>query len=209
MAESLTTLKARIASEIHRPDLTAEIASAISSAILQHRSRRFEFNELPASFNTVAAQESYTSGDTGFPTDIGELDTLRITVSGTHTLLRSLTFPELQALSITTSLTGAPSGYSWYGQKLYLYPIPDAVYAVLVSYQRRKAAPANDADTTSVWTNEAEALIRHCAKKLLARDVMFDPDLYARSKDAEAEALGILMRESLQLQDQGPLQGSW
>jgi hypothetical protein len=209
VATSLTTLKANIAGELNRPDLTSEIAAAISTAITYYRSKRFEFNELSASFNTVANQESYTSGDTGFPTDLGQLDTLRITVDGNRTLLKPLSFAELQARSITTTNTGAPTAFAWYGQKLYLNPIPDAVYAVLVSYQRRKAAPTNDADTTSVWTNEAEALIRHCAKKLVRRDKMKDP-AYVLCQEAENEALAVLMSESLQLQDDGsPISGGW
>lgn len=202
MATSLTTLKATIASELSRTDLTTEIAAAISTAIAQYRSKRFEFNELSASFNTVADQESYTSGDTGFPTDLGQIDSIRVTVDGNRYLLEPLAFEELQARSITTTYTGAPTAFAWYGQKLYLNPIPDAVYATLVSYQRRKAAPANDADTSSVWTNEAEALIRHCAKKLIRRDKMKDP-AYVLCQEAENEALAVLMGESLQLQDDG------
>ena len=202
MATSLTTLKATIASELNRTDLTSEIAAAISTAITYYRSKRFEFNELSASFNTVADQESYTSGDTGFPTDLGQIDSIRLTVNGNRYMLEPIPFEELQARSITTTVTGAPTSFAWYGQKLYLNPIPDAVYATLVSYQRRKAAPANDADTSSVWTNEAEALIRHCAKKLIRRDKMKDP-AYTLCQEAENEALAVLMGESLQLQDDG------
>lgn len=209
MAESLTTLKARIAGELNRDDLTSEIAAAITTAISYYRSKRFEFNELTASFNTVADQESYASGDTGFPTDLGQLDTARITVSGVRDPLRPIGYGTLQELSSTTTATGVPSAYAWYGQKLYLYPIPDDAYAVLLSYQQREAAPANDADTSSVWTNQAEALIRHCAKKLVRRDKMQDPG-YVLSYEAEREALSVLMSESLQLQDDGsPMRANW
>lgn len=209
MAESLTTLKARIASELHRSDLTSDIASAISTAITYYRSRRFEFNELSASFNTVAAQESYTSGDTGFPTDLAQIDTLRITVSGTRYMLEAIPFAELQARSVTTSTTGAPDAYAWYAQKLFLHPIPDGAYAVLVSYQQRSAVPASDADTTSVWTNQAEALIRHCAKKIICRDVTRDPDGFKAAQAAEAEALSVLLHESIQHQDEGGMTPHW
>jgi hypothetical protein len=206
----LTTLKARIASELHRSNLTDDIAAAITTAITYYRSKRFEFNEITASFNTVASQEAYTSGDTGFPTDLGQLDTARITVSGVRDPLRPIGYAELQRLSSTTTATGRPSVYAWYGQKLYLYPIPDTAYAVLLSYQRRKAAPASDADTTSVWTNEAEALIRHCAKKLISRDVLRDAEGFQLSQAAEVEALNVLMFESRQLQDDGSgLQANW
>jgi hypothetical protein len=205
----LTALKARIASELHRSDLTAAIASAITTAISYYRSKRFEFNELQASFNTVADQESYTSGDTGFPTDLGEIDTIRITVSGTRYLLAPVSFAELQALSTTTTATGRPTRFSWYAQTLFMNPIPDAVYSVLVSYQQRKSAPAYDGDTSTVWTNQCEALIRACAKKLICRDVTRDAQGFQAAQAAEAEALAVLERESLQLQDEGGLAPNW
>lgn len=208
MADSLTTLKARIASEMHRSDLTTSIASAITTAINYYRSKRFEFNQLSASFNTVANTESYTSGDTGFPTDLGQLDTARITVSGTRYLLEPIGFAELQARSVTTSLTGPPTAYAWYAQKLYLHPIPDAVYAVLLSYLQREAAPANDADTSSVWTNQGEPLIRALAKKLLYRDVLRDPEGFQLAQAAETEALDVLLQESRRLQDDGSAMAS-
>ncbi len=205
MADSLTTLKARIASEMHRTDMTDAIASAITTAISYYRSKRFEFNELSASFDTVANTESYTSGDTGFPTDLAQLDTARITVSGRRYLLDPIGYAELQARSVTTTTTGPPTAYAWYAQKLWLHPIPDAVYAVLLSYQQREAAPASDADTASVWTNQAEPLIRACAKKLIYRDVTRDTEGFQAAQAAEAEALDVLLSESRRLQDDGSL----
>lgn len=200
----LSALKTRIASELHHSNLTSEIADAITSAIAQHRSRRFEVNQLQASFNTVASQEAYTTST--IPDDIGQIDTLRITVSGNRYLLDPIGLAELQTLSTTTTLIGRPTRYAFYAQQIYLNPIPDGIYAVLVSYLQRKDAPSGDSDGTTIWTNQCEALIRACAKKLICRDVIYDADGYARNRDAEAEALGILMRESMQLQDEGGLQ---
>jgi hypothetical protein len=210
MADSLTTLKARVASELHRSDLTTQIASAITSAIAFYRSKRFEFSQKQTSFNTVADQESYTSGDTGFPTDIGQIDVVRITQSGQRIVMKPIAFSELQALSANTSLTDVPSRYAWYAQKLFLYPIPDGVYAIQISHQQRKAAPSSDDDTTTVWTNDVEALIRARAKKLICRDVTYDTEGEQKNERAEMEAFGMLMSESSQLQDDGsPMVGSW
>lgn len=207
MAESLTTLKARIASELHRDDLTDEIDDAINTAISYYRSHRFEFNEKQTAFNTVASQEAYTVAT--IPSDIGQLDTVRITVSGNRYLLEPTSLARLQELSVTTTTTGAPSRYAFYAQQLYLNPIPDAIYSVLVSYQQRKAAPSSDADTSTVWTNEAEALIRACAKKLLCRDVIYDNEGFQRNQVGEGEALAVLKNESIQLQDEGGIQPNW
>ncbi len=199
----LSALKTRIAGELHRTDLTSQIADAITTAITYYRSHRFEVNEQQASFNTVASQEAYTSGDTGFPTDVGQIDVVRLTQSGRRIVLEPIEFSKLQELSISTSHTRAPSAYAWYTQKLFLYPIPDAVYATQVSYQQRKSAPSSDSDSGTIWTNGCEALIRACAKKLICRDVTYDADGFQRNSDAEREALAVLKKESLQLQDDG------
>lgn len=210
MALDLSTLKTRIASEIHRSDLTSSIADAITSAIDFYKSKRFEVNEKTDSFNTVANQQSYTSGDTGFPTDIGQVDLVQVTASGTITTLDPISFQELKDKTTITTLTGVPSEYAWYAQKLYLYPIPDAAYSISLSHQQRKTAPANDADSSTIWTNQCEALIRHCAKKMLYRDVLRDPDGKVMAEEAEAMELARLLGESFQLQNDGsPIRGAW
>src|SRR5689334_5061353 len=69
----LAALKARIARDLNRTDLTTQIADEISSAIAYYRSHRFEFNEIQATFSTVAFQDEYAIASMGQP------DTLRIT----------------------------------------------------------------------------------------------------------------------------------
>lgn len=203
----LSALKTRIASELHRSDLTTHIASAITTAITYYRSHRFEFNEHQANFTTVASQESYTTST--IPSDIGEIDSLRITVNGNRYLLDPIPFAELQAASTTTTLVGPPTKYAFYSQQIFLNPIPNDAYVVQVSYQQRKDAPSGDSDGTTVWTNQAEALIRACAKKLVCRDVMYDNAGFQRNQAAEMEALEVLKRESMQLQDEGGLAPNW
>lgn len=207
MATSLTTLKARIASELHRSNLTSEIALAISSAIRFYRSQRFEFNEQQASFNTVAAQEAYTTSV--IPDDIGAIDSLRVTANGRVLVLDPMTIHDVQHLNSTSTTNGVPDGFAFYAQQIFLTPIPDAIYAVSVSYQQRKDDPSSDGDDTTVWTNAAEPLIRAHAKRLIARDVMRDVTLMQLMQQAEDEARAMLLDESAQLQDDGPLGGNW
>lgn len=201
MATSLTTLKARVATELHRTDLTSEIATAISSAILQYQSRRFEFNQRQTTFNTADGTESYTTST--IPDDIAQIDVLRITVNGHRYPLRPITFAELQELSNRTTNEGPPSKFAFYAQTIFLYPIPDATYSVQISYLQREDPPANDADTSSVWTNAAGDLICANAKKRVARNNIYDDKLAMRCEAEESEALSILLNESVQLQDDG------
>jgi hypothetical protein len=204
---TLETLKTRIAGELNRSDLTSEIASAISTAIRFYRSKRFEFNEQVASFNTTDGQQAYTTAT--IPDDIGAIDLLMITVSGRVYELTPTDYQELKNLTSTTSLEGSPERFAFYAQQIFLYPIPDATYSVSISYQQRKDEPANDSDGATVWTNEAEPLIRACAKKIVARDKMWDNELEARCERAEMEAYAMLAGESMQLQDEGGLTANW
>jgi hypothetical protein len=203
----LATLKTRVAFELNRTDLTSAIADAINSAIKFYRSSRFEVNEQQATFNTVAGQESYTTAT--IPDDIGQIDTLRATINGRLMVLEPWTFEYLQNISTTQNTEGQPWGWAWYAQKIFFYPVPDSVYTILVSYQQRKDAPANDSDSSTIWTNDLEPIIRARAKKLVARDVMYDDELAARCTMAEAEELRMLKLESLHLQDEGGLVPNW
>lgn len=203
----LSDLKTRIASELHRSDLTTQIASAITTAIAFYRSSRFEFNQTQASFNTAASQEVYTTAT--FPDDVGQIDDLRVTVNGRRVDMEPVGFKTLQRISTSTATLGTPSMWAWYAQQLYFYPIPDAIYSVSISYQQRKDAPTVDSDGATIWTNQCEALIRACARKIIARDFTYDEAEFQRMQGAEAEALSVLKRESRQLQDDGsPIQAN-
>lgn len=201
----LATLKSRIASDLHRTDLTTSIASAISDAIADYQGRRFHFNQVRDTFVTVAGQQFYEAGAGAddIPTDIAELDAVSLTVSGDTRPVHPRSYAELERLIASTTSRGQPSVYAWYDEQMRLYPVPDAVYTVTLSYLQRIPVPAADG-TSNAWTTEAEQLIRAAAKKALQRDVLRDPEGEAASERAESAALRRLKREAMQL-DTGAL----
>lgn len=211
MANDLALLKSTIASELHRSDLTTQIANAVTQSINKYRSRRFEFNEQQATFNTIANQQTLGSGDPSFPADVGQVDTVRITVGSRFVTLSPRTFAEVERMTLTTNDIGPPGVFAWYLDKLWFYLIPDQAYSVRLSYKQRKSAPSGDSDATTIWTQPAqcEPLIRACAKKIVARDYMRNYTLSQACEQAETEALAVLLNESIELQDQGPLQDNW
>ena len=76
-------MKARIADDLARPDLTNQIADAINDAIATMHSTRFYFTETrTASFATVAGQSYYSAADDPDIPDMYEVDAAQITVSG-------------------------------------------------------------------------------------------------------------------------------
>lgn len=203
MAKDLAALKARITRELHRSDLANDIASAIQDAIRQYRSRAFEFTDKVGTFSTTADVPSYAALN-----DIGQILDVKAQVPSTDYPLEALTFTQYRKLAAVDSPRGQPSAYAFFGGQVYIWPMPDNVYPITVAYQQRVAPPVADTDVT-VWTDEAEPLIRACAKKLVFRDVIQDPDGANAASFAEREALGVLMDEAMRLQDSGPISCNW
>lgn len=197
----LATLKSRIASELHRSDLTTSIASAIADAVLHYQSTPFRFNEAIATFSTVAGTEFYAD-----LSDVGQIDEVRVLVNGRKTVLEPWSYGYMEAISTTTNTESQPWAWAWYAEQLRLYPVPDAAYTVTVSYTKQYDVPAADGDS-NVWTTQAEALIRHAAKKRIYRDVTRDLEAATTAEAAEAEALRNLTQDTNRLAS-GPLRGS-
>lgn len=202
---SLAILKSRIATDLHRSDLTTAIASAVSDAIAEYQGRRFHFNQVRDTFVTVAGQEFYAEGSDpdDIPDDIAELDAVTATINGRRCKLHPRSFGASEQISTMTTARGQPTHFAWYAQQLRLYPIPDGVYTVTLSYLQRIGVPAADGDSNA-WTTEAEQLIRAAAKKALCRDYLRDQEGESAAERAESAALRRLKREALQL-DTGAL----
>jgi len=197
----LATLKSRIASEIHRTDLTDEIAYAISDAVKHYQSKRFLFNQTRGTLTTVAGTEFYSD-----LTDIASIDTVTLTINARKTVLDEWSYGEMERIATTTNTNNQPWAWSWYDEQIRLYPVPDAAYTLTVSYVQKIDIPGADSGS-NIWTNQAEELIRHAAKKRLYRDVTMDDASAVRSEAAENEQLARLTKESNRLAA-GGLRGS-
>lgn len=108
----LATLKSRIASEIHRSDLTSAIAYAIGDAVKQYQSRRFAFNQTRGTFSTVVGTEFYDS-----LTDIASIDTVTMTVNGRKVVLDEWAYGYMERVNTTTNTNNQPWAWSWYDEK--------------------------------------------------------------------------------------------
>lgn len=196
---TLAELKARIAREMNRTDLTTVIAENIADAVADYQSIRFEFNQARASFSTVAGTEFYGGA---LPADIGQVDSIVATVNGRRSKLAAWPYTVMERIATTTSAFGEPSAWSWYAKQLRLYPVPDAVYALTLSYVRRIDVPAADGDS-NIWTTEAEQLIRHSVKRRIAQNYTRDDEMAQAARAAEGDAYRRLMRDVQQLDTGG------
>lgn len=166
-------LKAQIADDLSRTDLTTQIEEAVLAAIVDQERTRFYFNErrdAPA-FTTVADQELYTSSDDADIATIAHIDNLVMILNGSRRRL----FPETeQWMDEMSGLgTGAPTHYSYLAKRIRLYPIPDAAYSVYMTGQIRLATLSADGDTNA-WTEDAKELIRCASKEKIYRQIVHD-----------------------------------
>lgn len=188
---TLGTMKTRIADELARADLTSQIALAIVSAISFYETRRFWFLETEATFNTTSGTDAYTSATATFISTLIDDDSMTVTVSGDKQSLQKIPFGQMQEMRINTTAAGAPRFFSFYRQRLYLAPVPDATYAIIVFYLGALGVPGADG-SSNAWTTEAEELIRLHAKVDLFENVIRDFAEADRLRLREADVLAKL-----------------
>lgn len=174
---TLTVMKARIASELRRSNLTDQIASAITTAIESYQHERFWFSESRAdiSFNTVSTQWQYDADDDADFANLRRIDYVHTVVGDNVYQLDYMRPDELERLNGDGDFEGQPLNWSWYQNELWLYPIPNDAFAMRVAGVIAPAAPASDAEASNPWMTHAEKLIRCRAKYELYQHVLMDP----------------------------------
>lgn len=185
----------RIADELARTDLTANIRQAIQSSIRHYERERFYFNETRQTFTTSSGAEYYTSADYPFIARLAQIDTVRITVSGTHWLLLQRDWEDLDEMQTNTSHTGDPTDFAYYGQQIRLYPVPNAARTVVVS-GLEKATTLSATTDTNYWMTDAEELIRSRATRKIYSEVIKNAEQASYWVQCEMEALGALKGET-------------
>ncbi len=165
---TLTVMKARIADELARSDLTSQIGYAITDAIAAYQDEEFDFSEQRFSFPTVVDREFYTSADHVNIPLMEKIEFVKLYISDTPTELEAMTPSRIEAAQANGIFTGDPSGYCFMPEStvrsLRLYPIPAAVRTVRIFAKVRPAAPATDGEANNYGMTEGERLIRCRAK---------------------------------------------
>lgn len=149
----------RIARELRRDDLTAEIKEAVATAVDHYRGQRFWFNECEVTAQMTVGTDIYA-----LPTDYKELDEIWLEDSaGQKYDLRQVTYEEI--VRVDTQTNAFPSEFTIYRDQLYVRPPTNRVLTMRMGYQRDIDLTASSTVTTSnVWTTDAEEMIRCHAK---------------------------------------------
>ncbi len=189
------TMIRRIANELLDDERVLErIPDAIQSAIRYFESERLWFLEGESTTPTVDAQQNYA-----VPGDYLEADILTVTDSTSNVRFRLRRRPWLwlRDISVTESSKARPRHWAHYAEQIWLYPIPDQVYTLTMSFRKRLGTLSSYTDTNE-WMTDAEELIRSRAKWDLVANVLRRPDEAMGMKAAEQDALGNLRDRSRQ-----------
>lgn len=95
-----------------------------------------------------------------------------------------------------------PTMWAYFQQQIYLWPYPNAFYALTLSY---RAAPTlvTLASDSNFWTTVAERLIRKYAQASIEREVMKDAQAAQVSMTAATEELSALRSQGIMTQNAG------
>lgn len=193
----LATLKAEIADDLDRTDLTASIAASITKAIRYFQAQRFYFNVTrDKTFATVASQSVYSSSDDADIPEFIEFDAIHVTNGGRRTPLVPIDIERWEYLTDNSAASGEPYSYAYYNMQLHLYPVPDQAYTVRMLGHYKVSAPASDAEANNVWMTEAYNLIRSRVCADLAVRKIRDVDLARMMIQAETLEMSRLMGET-------------
>lgn len=189
-------MRARIADELANDgDIsTAQINYAIQDAIKLYERRGWWFNQELVTWSTTAEHEYYTTDDFAGMADIVQIDGLTVLVDGSRSPLRAVDYKIINDIQ-DGSVDGVPTLFSYYKENIRLFPRPDATYTIYMLYVKRLDTLVDDSDSNA-WTNEAEELIRQCAKRRIALNYLASEEVAARCATLEREAFSEMMAEN-------------
>jgi len=183
MATYLET-QTRIANELNRSGLTAEIKLAILSAVEYYKKRRWPWNEYSTTL-TCVTDTAYVA----LPSDFVELDKLQITVGTQKRPLMQRDYGQIVDWRANSS-SGEPTEFALWQNRIELYLVPNSTYTLTIHYVRSLTALSADTDENA-WLTDAEELIRLHAKKDLYANKIHD---VASAKDMQALEDSALLR---------------
>lgn len=157
------TLQTRIANELATPEVSSRIKQEILSSIQFYQNERLWFLECESTASTVASQANYA-----VPDDLLTTDALTLTSDSVRRPLNQVTWEQYRTLADTTT-PNRPKHFAYYVDEYWLYPVPDQVYTLTVSYLADLSDLSAGTDTNA-WLTEGEELIRLRTKYSLMLD---------------------------------------
>ncbi len=194
---TLALLKAEIADDLDRTDLSSQIASEIVRAIRYYQRTRFYFNETrDETFDTVADQKLYSVTDDEAIPEFIEIDQIYLMDGGEPQELDEISPKEWELLTASGESTGRPCSYCYFNRSLGFYPIPDQAYTIRPVAHIMKDAPETDEEADNVWMTEAFDLLRARVCAQLGQRKLRDVALVQAHRPLEQDELWRLNSET-------------
>lgn len=190
-------------------EYTDQIKKAIQGAQRYCERHTFYFNETrDVTFQTVDGQEWYDENDNvNIPTLVRINAVFSEDAQGQRTTLIRRPAQELETLSDNSAATGEPYLWTYFNQKIRLYPVPGAtVYTIRLQLGPYRLAPLVDGDDTNAWLDEAYDMIKARAKYILAKNTLKDADLAIESLNDYRDQFVALAAETSSRKGSGCIQ---
>ena len=195
-------IKTRIYSEIHKT-LSTEVQNAVLDAVKFYQDKRFWFNEKSVNFNfSLTTMYSLSS----VIPDMVAIDTLKVWSGSTPYLVMAQSWDRLEQMDYETGSASTPTDYAVHHEMLRIYPRPSVTLSAQANYIKVITMSASNSAST-VWTNEAEDLIRYRAKGLLYATVLLDPQQAQVEQTLEGMALNRLFSRTAKMTSSGKVKG--
>lgn len=178
-------------------EYVSQIQEAIFSAIRFCERYPFYFNESrDVTFMTTRGREWYGLPDIPAIATIAGLQAVYCDMLVYKLKLRPATPQEIEILDGENLRTGEPSHYLYYGQKIRIYPIPNATYLIRLQVAPVRFPTVKTIDEQNPWFVEAFDMIKARAKYELYKDILKDASMAGAALNDFNEQLEVLRAET-------------
>lgn len=209
--QTFSNLVTQIADEIDDTtgEYSGQIQASVLSAIRWCEREVYYFNETrDVTFQTINGQDWYDAADnSNIPTLIRVVEAYCERSDGRRYRMRRVTPEELELLSDNSASTGEPYAWTYFGQRMRIYPIPDAEqYTIRLQLGPYRIAPITGPNDSNVWTLEAFDMVKARAKYLMYKDILKDATLAAEALNDYNDQHNALKAETSRRNGSGVIQ---
>lgn len=197
----------RVADQLARSDLSAQIDREIQLAITRYNRRVTWLHEVRAvTLTSVAAQAWYSTVDvsTGAgpqdvagrtAVDVSDIQSVRYMRTADYDDLKQVRYSYFERFFDTTGSGGRTAYFTLYAGQIGIWPVPAGVETFTMSVVCKPVVPSSAADT-SVWFDQAQELIENAAASAICRKFLSDGERAQAFKVFEDAAWDELLAES-------------
>ncbi|WPM80913.1 hypothetical protein R5W60_05570 [Brucella pseudintermedia] len=180
-------------------EYTAQIQNCIFSAIRFCERDVYYFNETrDVTFPTVSGREWYDANDNpNIPTLVRIVAAYSEDSTGQRSIIKRAMPEDIEIVSDNAASRGEPYCYTYFGQRLRLYPVPgDEVYTIRLQLGPYRLADILTSTDSNAWFTEAFDMVKARAKYQLYKDFLKDADLAAAALNDYNEENAALSAET-------------